>query len=91
MNQAYSPALSELLSSLLWVALAVLVAVGLCFCGGHAVYLAWTKVGPARRRRRLAESTLIRESAKGIAQIEAYLATQLAPRDPPPSDGAGNS
>jgi hypothetical protein len=87
MSHAYLLALSEatgnVLRYVLWVTVAGLGLAGVCLCGGFAAYAGWATVGPPfRHGRRHAEAALTREAARGITEIEAFLAAQLGPRGP---------
>ena len=95
MTQAYlfapSAVIENLLRSALWLTVAGLVVAGACLGGGYGVYIAWVKAGPPARRRRLAETAVIREASRGITEIEAFLAARCAPRGPEPRPPAGGA
>ncbi|WP_157574503.1 hypothetical protein [Jiangella muralis] len=69
----------------LWVVVSGFAVVGAAFYGGSGVAAVWQKSGPPARRR---QDEIAREAAEGIAEIEAFLATQRPvdePPEPPPA------
>ena len=68
-------ALANVCRYLLWSLMSGLIAAGSGRCGGYDAYTAWTKAGPpAPRCRFRAETSVTRDAARGIAEIEAFLA-----------------
>jgi hypothetical protein len=68
-------ALANLWRYLLWSLISGLIAAGSGRCGGYDAYTAWTRAGPpAPRCRFRAETSVTRDAARGIAEIEAFLA-----------------
>jgi hypothetical protein len=88
---AFAEVVGNLLRYLMWMIFAGLLAVGLCFGGGQLLCLVWNRDDRSSARRPLAgKSSFRRESARGITQIEAFLAAQGAlgdTRKPPESAG----
>lgn len=78
----FSYALLDLLRYLAWYLMCGLIMAGTWY-GGHSAYTAWRKTGPPSRRRRV---HVAREAARGIGEIEAYLATCA---QPPPTGETG--
>lgn len=76
----------DLLRYLAWALMGGLIAVGTCWYGGYAAYHAWQKTGPPSRRRRAA-GRIAREAARGIIEIEAYLAARATSRRHTPRTG----
>lgn len=78
-------AMFDALRYVLWVVVSGFAVVGAAFYGGAGVAAAWQKAGPPARRR---NDEVSREAAEGIAEIEAFLATQppqASDDDPPPA------
>lgn len=71
-------------SFLVWGLMISLVSVAACYCCGHSAYYAYLRRHPPTRRRRNAhpdpDDPVAADVARGLAEIEAYLAT-AAPRD----------
>jgi len=77
--------MGELLGYAVRLVLIGVIASGACWCACYAIYTAWTNAGPARRRRRRAETALRAEVARGLAEIELFLQARSAyavPADP---------
>jgi hypothetical protein len=78
-------AMFDALRYVLWVVVSGFAVVGAAFYGGAGVAAVWQKAGPPARRR---NDEVSREAAEGIAEIEAFLATQppqASDDDPPPA------
>jgi hypothetical protein len=72
-----SCALLNLLRYLLWSLMSGLIAAGSGRCGGYDAYTAWTEAGPPAPRCRFGGGTSVtRDAARGIAEIEAFLAAR---------------
>ena len=68
-------ALANVCRYLLWSLMSGLIAAGSGRCGGYDAYTAWTKAGPPAPRCRFGDETSVtRDAARGIAEIEAFLA-----------------
>ncbi|HEX6577990.1 MAG TPA: hypothetical protein VF082_06440 [Jiangellaceae bacterium] len=68
-------ALLNVLRYLLWSLMSGLIAAGSSRCGGYDAYTAWTKAGPPVPRCRFGDAASVtRDAARGIAEIEAFLA-----------------
>ena len=81
--ETLSYALLDLLRYLGWYLMCGLIMAGAWY-GGHSAYAAWRKTGPPSRRGRV---PLAREAARGIGEIEAFLATCAQPRPPTGESG----
>jgi len=72
-------ALVNLLRYLLWSLMSGLIAAGSGRCGGYDAYTAWTKAGPPTPRCRFRpETSVTRDAARGIAEIEEFLVSSGA-------------
>ena len=76
---------------LLWAVAAALIAAAVCWCCGAGARAAWARVGPARPARARRDTRAAapagpvpdaceREAARGIREIERYLAAMTDPR-----------
>ncbi len=75
-------ALVNLVRYLLWSLMSGLIAAGSGRCGGYDAHTAWTKAGPPTPRCRFrAETAVTRDAARGIAEIEEFLATHERARE----------
>jgi hypothetical protein len=84
----------DLARYLLWALMGGLITAGACWYGGYAAhrsYQAWQDSHP--RGRRYWHTSTSHEAARGIGEIEAYLATcpQLAAPPVPPAPPAGST
>ena len=87
----FSYLILDLAHYLLWALMGGLITAGTCSYGGYAAhrsYQAWQNSHP--RGRRHWRTSTSHEAARGIGEIEAYLATcpQLAAPPPPSSEPA---
>ena len=72
-----SCALLNVLRYLVWSLMSGLIAAGSGRCGGYDAYSAWTQAGPPAPRCRFRDdSAVTRDAARGIEEIEAFLAAQ---------------
>ena len=83
------------LSSLAWTAVAAFAGAGGCWCCGYVGRDSWTRAGSARRPRDGSwwasddvDVAVTREAARGIREIEAYLAASSDRPQPPQSNDA---
>lgn len=67
-------ALVNVLRYLLWSLMSGLVAAGASRCGDFDVYTAWKRSGPPAPRCRFEAREVTRDAARGIAEIEEFLA-----------------
>lgn len=78
-------AMFDAMRYVLWVVVSGFAVVGAAFYGGAGVAAVWQKAGPPARRK---NDEVSREAAEGIAEIEAFLATQHPEKtdeEPPPA------
>lgn len=82
------------LNCLAWAAVAAFAGAGGCWCCGYAGRESWMRVGSLRRPPEGSwwatddvDRAVTREAARGIREIEAYLAAASPgrPQPPPPS------
>ena len=75
-------AVRQLLVYLVWVLAAALAGAGACWCCGYGAQAAWTKAEAARQAWREARGAepapdeITEEAARGISEIEEFLAAR---------------
>ena len=74
-GRVFVDGLRDVVHTAMWHLLRALAAGGASTCGGYAAYQAWRQSGTAPMRR----VSLTREAARGMVQIEAFLAAQVVP------------